>query len=107
MPSHLDRRRFPHVGLLGSTGIAVALFLGCVPRGVAQAPPHGLRVPPGFEVTEFADSTLANNIYCMTLDPKGRVVVSGPGYVRLLVDEHGAAPLVLPHGVPSAGPPAS
>jgi putative heme-binding domain-containing protein len=60
---------------------------------VLAAPPlradHGLRVPPGFEVTEFSDSKLANDIYCLTLDPKGRVVVSGRGYVRLLLDEAG------------------
>src|SRR5438876_7777272 len=48
---------------------------------------HGLRAPPGFEVTEFADSKLANDIFCMTLDPKGRVVVSGRGYLRILVED--------------------
>jgi putative heme-binding domain-containing protein len=64
------------------------LVLSCPPAG-AQAPPHGLRVPPGFEVTEFADSTLANDIYCLTLDPAGRVVVSGRGYIRLLLDQDG------------------
>src|SRR5919202_803163 len=47
----------------------------------------GLKVPPGFEVTEFAGSALANDIYCLTLDPRGRVVVSGRGYVRLLLPE--------------------
>lgn len=51
--------------------------------------PHGLRVPDGFEVTEFADSSLANDIYCMSLDPQGRVVVSGRGYIRLIVDDNG------------------
>jgi putative heme-binding domain-containing protein len=50
----------------------------------------GLRAPPGFEVTEYADSSLANDIFSMTLDPKGRVVVSGRGYIRILVDDHGA-----------------
>jgi putative heme-binding domain-containing protein len=50
---------------------------------------HGLRVPPGFEVTEFADSTLANDIHCLTLDPRGRVVVTGRGYIRLLLDRKG------------------
>jgi putative membrane-bound dehydrogenase-like protein len=49
----------------------------------------GLRVPPGFEVIEFADSTLANDIYRMTLDPRGRVVVAGRGYIRTLVDDDG------------------
>lgn len=55
----------------------------------AQAPPHGLRVPAGFEVAEFADSALANDIHCLTLDPQGRVVVSGRGYIRLLLDDNG------------------
>src|SRR5438309_2049992 len=65
----------------------VLLVLFCRPA-VAQTP-HGLRVPPGFEVTEFADSALANDIYCLTLDPAGRVVVSGRGYIRLLLDTDG------------------
>ncbi|HMF14245.1 MAG TPA: c-type cytochrome [Gemmataceae bacterium] len=49
----------------------------------------GLRLPAGFQVTEFADAKLANDIYCLTFDPRGRVVVSGPGYVRLLIDGGG------------------
>lgn len=48
---------------------------------------HGLRVPNGFEVVEYADSKLANDIFHMTIDPKGRVVVAGAGYIRVLVDE--------------------
>ncbi len=64
------------------------LFLASETSLHAQMP-HGLRVPDGFEVAEFADSSLANDIYCMTLDPKGRVVVSGRGYIRLLVDDNG------------------
>src|SRR6516165_2922997 len=69
------------------TAFAVSLCL--LTHIHAQTPPHGLRVPPGFEVTEFADSSLANDIFCLTLDPKGRVVVSGRGYIRLLLDEDG------------------
>jgi putative membrane-bound dehydrogenase-like protein len=49
----------------------------------------GLRVPPGFAVHEFAGSALANDIYRMTLDPRGRVVVAGRGYIRTLVDDGG------------------
>jgi putative membrane-bound dehydrogenase-like protein len=49
----------------------------------------GLRVPAGFEVIEFADDRLATNIYTLTFDAQQRVFVSGPGYVRLLVDEDG------------------
>src|SRR5262249_42036538 len=51
---------------------------------------HGLRAPDGFEVTEFADSSLANDIYTMTFDPKGRVVVAGRGYIRILLDKDGS-----------------
>ncbi|HEX5271177.1 MAG TPA: hypothetical protein VFW33_11840, partial [Gemmataceae bacterium] len=53
---------------------------------------NGLRVPDGFEVTECAGSALANDIFCMTIDPRGRVIVSGRGYTRILVDDgHGKA----------------
>src|SRR5437879_3259405 len=52
--------------------------------GIVQ---HGLRVPPGFTVTEYAGSDLANDIFCMTVDPRGRVIVSGRGYTRILVDD--------------------
>jgi putative membrane-bound dehydrogenase-like protein len=47
----------------------------------------GLRLPAGFEVTEFAGSDLANDIYSMTIDPRGRAVVAGRGYVRILIDD--------------------
>ncbi len=48
-----------------------------------------LKVPEGFEVTLFADDDMAHDIYCMTIDAHGRVVVSGAGYVRVLVDQDG------------------
>ncbi|HEX3148088.1 MAG TPA: c-type cytochrome [Gemmataceae bacterium] len=49
----------------------------------------GLKAPPNFKVTLWADHILANDIFTMALDEKGRVVVSGPGYVRLLEDTKG------------------
>lgn len=49
----------------------------------------GVRVPEGFEVTEFAGDELAHDIYSMTIDSKGRVVVSGAGYVKILIDNNG------------------
>jgi putative membrane-bound dehydrogenase-like protein len=51
-----------------------------------QADDFGLRVAPGFRITLFADHELANDIYAMTLDAQGRVVVTGPGYVKILHD---------------------
>src|SRR5215211_6020880 len=46
----------------------------------------GLRVARGFRVTLYADSSLANDIYAMTLDSGGRVVVTSRGYIRTLID---------------------
>src|SRR5438270_13878160 len=80
----------------------VFLFLSTVAH--AQTTQHGLRVPAGFEVTEYAGSDLANDIYCMTLDPKGRVVVSGRDYIRLLIEEDGRAKKALDFaGAPKDG----
>ena len=39
-----------------------------------------------FHVELFADDDLAHDVHSMTVDAKGRVVVSGPGYVRILID---------------------
>ena len=53
----------------------------------AQVVQHGLKVPAGFEVTEYADSALANDIVTMTINPRGQVVVAGPGYIRVLMED--------------------
>lgn len=49
----------------------------------------GLRVARGFRVTQFADPALANDIYAMTLDSRGDVVVTSRGYIRTLLDANG------------------
>ena len=68
----------------------VSAFLLCLAATLAPADDRlGLRVPPGFAVIEVADSALANDIYRMTLDPRGRVVVAGRGYIRTLIDDDG------------------
>jgi putative membrane-bound dehydrogenase-like protein len=46
-------------------------------------------VAPGFRVTVFADETLANDTYAMTLDARGRVVVTTAGSVTTLHDTDG------------------
>ena len=53
----------------------------------AQIP--GFTLPPGFVVTEFAGDDLANDIYTMTIDARGRVFVAGRGYIRNLIDDDG------------------
>ncbi|HET6324903.1 MAG TPA: hypothetical protein VFG04_09400 [Planctomycetaceae bacterium] len=45
-----------------------------------------LQVPQGFAVTQYADDQLAHDVFSLTFDSLGRVVVSGPGYVRILID---------------------
>lgn len=52
-----------------------------------QAADPVLRAPTGFSVRLFADDDMAHDIYCMTVDSRGRVAVSGAGYVRLLHDD--------------------
>ena len=47
----------------------------------------GLTAPPGFRVTQFAGDDLAHNVTSMTIDAQGRVVVSGPGFIRTLHDD--------------------
>lgn len=76
------------------TGTQIGLLFICLWAGVqsllAQSNPEisfeGLKVPAGFRATLFADDHLAHDIYSMTVDSLGRVVVSGPGYVRILID---------------------
>ncbi|HWG44072.1 MAG TPA: hypothetical protein VN688_14945 [Gemmataceae bacterium] len=85
----LSPRKQEFSSLIYRTYLSLFALFGLTACGNAQTPAQGLRVPAGFEITEFADSALANDIYCMTLDPKGRVVVSGRGYIRLLIDDNG------------------
>ena len=46
-------------------------------------------MPEGFEVSLYADDELAHDIYSMTIDAHGRVVVAGAGYVKILHDTDG------------------
>src|SRR5436190_20484929 len=49
----------------------------------------GLRVERGFQVTQFADNTLAPDTWCMTVDSRGRIVVGNGQSIRLLLDSDG------------------
>jgi putative membrane-bound dehydrogenase-like protein len=82
-----------HVGLTSGRSpslAACAVFvLLCPAAARAQTTiQHGLRVPAGFEVVEYADGSLANDLYTLTIDPKGRVVVAGRGFIRTLIDDN-------------------
>ena len=47
---------------------------------------NGFIVPDGFEVSLYAGDDLAHDIFSMTTDPQGRLVVAGRGYVKILHD---------------------
>jgi len=61
----------------------------CVAFEDAASADSSVRVPDGFQVTLYADDELASNIYSMTIDSSGRVVVAGPRYVKILHDRDG------------------
>lgn len=65
------------------------LALTLAALSLSADPTVGLKVPEGFVVTQFAGPELANDIYCLHIDAKGRVVVAGRGYVRQLLDTDG------------------
>src|SRR6516225_4197677 len=66
------------------------LILSCLLEPAAsRAEDLGLKVPEGFRVTLFSDETIANDIYAMTLDSQGRVVVTSRGWVKTLHDTAG------------------
>ena len=52
----------------------------------AAEPAPGFKLPPGFEITQYAGPELANDIYTLRIDADGRIVVAGRGYVRQLID---------------------
>ncbi|MCC9608152.1 c-type cytochrome [Blastopirellula sp. JC732] len=77
----MPRLRLLLLTLALQTSLAAACF------AVEEA--AGISVPEGFRATLFADDDLAHDIYSMTLDAEGRVVVAGAGYVKTLHDDDG------------------
>ncbi|MHB8952161.1 MAG: DUF7133 domain-containing protein [Pirellulaceae bacterium] len=72
--------------LLRSPWLPIAIFCAALLENGGDASAQ-LTVPEGFEFSLYADDELAHDIYSMTVDSAGRVVVSGAGYVRILLDE--------------------
>ncbi len=70
-----------------------AFFLGswllASAASAEEAVTAGLQVPEEFHVSLYADDDLAHDIYALTLDAAGRVVVAGRGYVKVLHDDDG------------------
>src|SRR5580765_6580565 len=52
-------------------------------------PAFGVSLARGFRISLFAGPDLANDIYAMTLDASGNVIVTSQGYVKKLFDTDG------------------
>jgi putative membrane-bound dehydrogenase-like protein len=77
--------------LMKRTKAAVALSVLAVVAGRSAtdviADTDGLVVPNGFSVSIYAGDEMAHDIFSMTVDAQGRVVVAGPGYIKILHDD--------------------
>ncbi|MGV3772340.1 MAG: DUF7133 domain-containing protein [Verrucomicrobiales bacterium] len=51
-----------------------------------ELPELGIKLSPDFQATLYADADLANDTYAMTLDSRGRVVVTTQGSIKTLLD---------------------
>ena len=67
--------------------ITLFLFVLCTSVAAAQDVPVDL--PVGFSIQKVAGNDLVPDASAMTVDPKGAPIVSGPGYVRKLIDKDG------------------
>ncbi len=65
---------------------ALGLLL-LVPQDLDRVEDLGLRLTKGFRISLVADHALANDLYSMTLDSRGRIVVSSAGWIKTLHDD--------------------
>jgi putative heme-binding domain-containing protein len=65
-------------------GLLIPLLL---PRSHGSLQGSDIEVPDGFVATLVAGDQLAHDAFSLTLDNKGRPVISGPGYIRTLIDD--------------------
>ena len=67
--------------------LAMVFFLAWTPGEVRCQ--IDVELPEGFSIAKVAGDELATNIFCMTLNSLGQPVVSGPGYIKTLLDSDG------------------
>jgi len=75
---------------------AIALAIASLCRCAAAEDNLGLRAPEGFQVSLYAGDELAHDIYSMTIDSQGRVVVASHDYIKRLEDTDGDGRAVEP-----------
>ena len=66
--------------------LAILLFTASVPVATGQEVP--VELPQGFSIKKVAGNDLVPDASAMTIDQDGHPIVSGPGYVRRLLDEN-------------------
>lgn len=59
------------------------------PNELAPQADVGFKVAPGFQIETLATDAVTPNARSLTVDPSGQIVVSGPGYIRKLLDLNG------------------
>ncbi|MCH9023021.1 MAG: hypothetical protein IID32_09700, partial [Planctomycetes bacterium] len=62
------------------------LFFSTLTASLCPAADLGFTAPQGFEISLYADDDLAHDIYTLTFNAKGQLVVAGRGYVKILHD---------------------
>jgi putative membrane-bound dehydrogenase-like protein len=67
----------------------IGLLLALAAQDLVPVEDLGLRLRRGFRAALVADAALANDLYSMTLDAEGRVVVSSQGWIKRLEDADG------------------
>lgn len=82
--------RSTHAGLMRQwialgTLLSLGIFVSATSLSAAEPAP-GVQVAEDLMVTLYAGDELAHDIHSLTVDSLGRVVVSGPGYVKILID---------------------
>ena len=75
--------------MVGACRLAVCISLLIGTPLLAAGDDLGFEVPDGFEVSLYADDSLAHDIFSLTINSRGQVVVAGPGYVKILHDDNG------------------
>ena len=66
---------------------AVIILVFVLATAIANSQEVPVSLPDGFSIKKVAGNDLVPDASAMTVDPDGNPIVSGPGYVRRLIDK--------------------
>ena len=66
----------------------ILVLITLAPILASRAAESPFSVPEGFVVSKFAGDDLTHDTWAMTIADDGRVAVSGPGYIKILLDHN-------------------